>query len=720
MASCSGCDLQHRDWVSPAKKVLDALLEPTSVTESIVLKLLQADMLAARPYSKPQVVLELCDLAIDRCWNEVLTYLVRQGTVLEPLDHRSSLQNISWLTLWRPLECFKGIPIRGSIERPPWSLLHPKPEFHALIQSTRYERLATSGLESDEALCKKMMGILVEAGADSTAIHHGRGVASHIVILRNNPYSTKAIRKYGRNAACKRICVTLCSDKYNPNLEHVELLLRIGGYSVSAENSEGRTPLYIAAYMNETTQAMKLLLKYQLVQYLVIVWRDDVYEPATRTSPAFRVGTAQGCDPGYKKLILDILTDKPPFLWRPDTPSLIYLLRKGADPRLAKRGFNNLLHLICADRHGSDHGYHNDMAEWLGEASLDINAAGNGGCRPLHLAIDEMKRDFVLLLLEHRATADFDDDHCMAPLQVLCSKSCPEYDVTYSSAEIYSSLDDHYYQGKRGEAAFRFDLRAARIEMNTRLEQDGMFQELLHRDADPFRADASGRNALMLACEKGNTVLVAGIFYWLHQSSAVLAETALNATDYEGNSCLHIEALGGHIHTVKVLLGLQHLLQPVRNEWQDQAIHDKESARLDISTSNQEMQRQEDAYTKADAIPPFLYGSSIDFLQPHIDIKFTISNKKRMTEESITLPNGSVSEWRLTRLTVTNETAKLIVRTNKQGKTPLHCAAQNGRLDAVELLLELTDADVAATDTQGKTAAHLALENSYFDIYCVL
>jgi hypothetical protein len=88
--------IQRRDWVPLAKKILDVVLESTSVIESVLLKLLQADMLAARPYSKSQVVLELCDLAIDRCLNEVLVYLVRQGAILEPLDHRSSLQDTSW------------------------------------------------------------------------------------------------------------------------------------------------------------------------------------------------------------------------------------------------------------------------------------------------------------------------------------------------------------------------------------------------------------------------------------------------------------------------------------------------------------------------------------------------------------------------------------------------------------------------------------------------
>ncbi|KAF5254271.1 hypothetical protein FANTH_935 [Fusarium anthophilum] len=197
------------------------------------------------------------------------------------------------------------------------------------------------------------------------------------------------------------------------------------------------TPLYVAAYMNETTEeAMKLLLehgadpndggskgypplvraledssldkftfllangakpsvrhadrsiltivlklpdtlvvlKYQLVRHLVVVLGVNVYESATRTSPALRAGTAQGCLSGYKELILDILTDsipepylqdqlndalefccrksEPPFFWRPHTSALFYLV--------ARQGFNNLLHLVCADRDKSDHEHHND------------------------------------------------------------------------------------------------------------------------------------------------------------------------------------------------------------------------------------------------------------------------------------------------------------------------------------------------------------------------
>jgi hypothetical protein len=70
---------------------------------------------------------------------------------------------------------FEGVPVGGSIKRPPWSLLDPKPAFHALMQSTTFQRLASLGLENDKALCKKIMDILVKAGADSTAILAGQG-----------------------------------------------------------------------------------------------------------------------------------------------------------------------------------------------------------------------------------------------------------------------------------------------------------------------------------------------------------------------------------------------------------------------------------------------------------------------------------------------------------------------------------------------------------------
>ncbi|KAI6763995.1 hypothetical protein HG530_007784 [Fusarium avenaceum] len=809
--------IQRRDWVPPAKKVLDAVLESTSVTESIVLKLLQADMLALRPYSKSHVVLELCDLAIDRCWSEVLVYLVRKGAILEPLDHRYSLQDTSWPHIIEAIvyvfpaaepkgfatASFEGITVRDSIERPPWSLMRPKPAFHALMESTTFQRLVSSDLESDEALCEKMMDILVEAGADPTAIHHHCDAACSIVRPRNNPCSARVLEHFLRIRSAAALprpegsldqmltvgepALHSALNSIKPNLEHVELLLRIGGYSVSAENSKGRTPKFVAAYMNETTEAMELLLDHgadpndggskgypplmraledsSLGKFMFLLARGAnlcvrhadkniltivmelpdtlvvLKHQLVRTSPALRVGTAQRCYPGYKELILDMLIDsipkiylqgqlndalefccresEPPFFRRPHIFALFYLLRKGAKPMVAKQGFNNLLHLICDSGNGSGHEYHDDMAALLGECSLNINAVGNGNNRPLHLAIIQMKRDFVLLLLEHGATTDVEDDHHMTPLQVLCSKPCSEYDLTYSSEEIDNSLDDPYYQGKRGEGAFTFDLRAARMDVKTSLEQEEILQALLNHGADPLKVDSSGRNAFMLACEKGNTVLVAGILYWLHQSPAVLSDTILNGTDNEGNSCFHITAAQGHIRTLKVLLGSQHLRQPVRNEWREKAIRDEESARSIIFTKHQELQRQEDDYVKSPS-GPFLRGRSMVFTPPQADVKFTIGSEGRMTEESITLPNVSVSEWGLTRATVTNEAIKLILRTNMQGETPLHCAAQNGHLDIVELLLELTDADIAATDARGKTAAHLALENNHFDIYHTL
>lgn len=45
------------------------------------------------------------------------------------------------------------------------------------------------------------------------------------------------------------------------------------------------------------------------------------------------------------------------------------------------------------------------------------------------------------------------------------------------------------------------------MEVKTILQQEKIVQALLHHGADPFKTDASGRNALILACENGVNAL---------------------------------------------------------------------------------------------------------------------------------------------------------------------------------------------------------------------
>ncbi|KAF4451528.1 ankyrin-1 [Fusarium albosuccineum] len=814
---------RHQDWQPPAKLVLDTLLESPLVTSSIVLKLLRAEMLVARPYNTSQTARVLCTMAIKRCWNDVLRYIVDEGAVLDSQDTEIS-ENRIWPPMSKALahilptkdaiqfapELNEGLPIRDPARRLLWADSDPIPAFHILIESENFQRLACSSLEEHHAQCEDLMDILVDAGADAFAIHRKQDLAARLVVPKPESCSTRVLRHFlslhpERSRRRPPGALHCALNSIRENTEHVQLLLQ-NDYLPNEEDSRGFTPLHVATYMNGGTDTMKLLLergadpndggsegsppliralhdnsldkflflleygaykglrydgkslltnilqlsdtvvvlKYHLVKVLQHFRAFNVYEPETDTCPALCVGVAQGVERGHKTKILDILVDnipeehlqaqldktlyfcckpsEPRELWTVKVNGLFYLLDKGADPSIARQGEDNLLYLICSESGYPDHEHHEQFKVLLKQGVLDINAPGNRGWRPLHVAIRTSQRDFALLLLEHGADTSIVDDEGLTPMQTLCSRECPEYDISFTLKRLEGCLNDTYYEGHRGQAASGFTFQSMKFDIKRSLGQEEMLQSLLHHDADPLAKNRQGQNSLMLACKKGNTILVAGILQWLSQpkrSSMAALKTALYAKDNNGNSCFHLVAMGGHHRTLKVLLGLEFLVKPITNHRRLQAVRDEDSSASKQSSEEEQMRREEISYYQKQYAPSFLRGGQVTFEEPG-DVTFSIGGEWRKEEECITLPNVYIDEWDIKRSIVVTKNFVLASEKNHQGKTPLHLAARRGHSDFVNVLLEITDQDVSVTDNQGRTAADCASEGNHFDIYSVL
>ncbi|KAF4980750.1 hypothetical protein FDECE_17809 [Fusarium decemcellulare] len=588
-------------------------------------------------------------------------------------------------------------------------------------------------------------------------------------------------------------------------MEQVQLLLQ-NGYLHNEEDSRGFMPLQVAAYMNESTDAMKLLLeygadpenggnggcpplirtlrrtgldkfillieygadaglrhdgkslltnvlelsgdvvvlKYHFVKALQHYRTFDVYEPETDTCPALCVGVAQYAEQGHETKILDILVDnipeehlqaqldktlhlwcnpsKPRGFWTVNVDGLFYLLDKGANTSLARQGKNNLLHLICSKSRYKGHDHREKFKALLERDVLDVNAPGDKEKRPLHVAIGMSQRDFTLLLLEHGADTSLADDEGLTPIQILCSQDCPEHDISYTLETLEGCLDDTYYEGHRGEAVSGLTFRSMKFSIKASLAQEEMLQSLLHHGADPLTKNRQGRNSLMLACKKGNTILVAGILHWLSQperSSTAVLQTALCAKDKNGNSCFHLAAIGGHCRTLKVLLGLEFLVTPTTNHWRLKAVRDDGSSASKQLSDEEKIRLEEISYSQRESTRFYLWDG-ISTFRDLDDVTFSIGGERRKEEESITLPNVHIDEWDMKRSTMVTKNLVPAAETNHQGKTPLHLAARRGHLDFVNVLLEITDQDVSVTDNQCQTAADCALEGNHFDIYSVL
>lgn len=130
-------------------------------------------------------------------------------------------------------------------------------------------------------------------------------------------------------------------------------------------------------------------------------------------------------------------------------------------------------------------------------------------------------------------------------------------------------ISDARYCGVRGQAEWGFLYRRRQRNIKRSLQQEEIFQALVDYDADLKIVGAQGPTLLMMACKEGNCVIAANILYRIGERRW---SEAIQATDFEGKTALHVAATNGDISTLMVLLYPQRILVPEKNFWRVQAI----------------------------------------------------------------------------------------------------------------------------------------------------
>ena len=128
--------------------------------------------------------------------------------------------------------------------------------------------------------------------------------------------------------------------------------------------------------------------------------------------------------------------------------------------------------------------------------------------------------------------------------------------------------------GAKRKWGFLYRRRQRNIKRS--LQQEEIFQALVDYDADLKIVGAQGRTLLMMACKEGNCVIAANILY---RTGERRWSEAIQATDFEGKTALHVAATNGDISTLMVLLYRQRILVPENNFWRVQAILGEERSK---------------------------------------------------------------------------------------------------------------------------------------------
>lgn len=871
-------DVDSETWDSPAKLLMQSIFEPCSITKrrATILKLLKADMLASRPYSDSEVANVLRDLAITQCWDDVLEYLFEEGVRAdtETLLSWDESKKFTWPspveallyafpsmdTSLLPRQEFKGASVRNTVLN--CAGFGCNCTFANLLCSswTFHQLAGANSSESDHSLCEKMMDLLAANGANP-ATDDRSNLVSRLVALKDPYCSTRVIEhllkmlqprvdladyldETGRADYARSPTLHEVVRSIHPNLEQISLLLKYGA-SPEAENSEGRTALFVAAYMNEPTEAMDLLLvhganpnnggtkgvppllralddaslpkfafllsrgadpnaiwhgksiltivlervsdnlvvlKKAVVECLLDRYHASVYDPQTQTSPPLLAAIALYNGVGYRENILSLLIDAIPEevlqaqldlalkfacgkirLFETESANLFtlfYLLKRGANP-LATLGASlsdTMLHVICSsDNYGDGMSeYKEDMRALLRQGVLDVNFAGCGGKYPLHHAVERRHRDFVLLLLKHGTVADVKDARGQTPLHHLCSCKPPAHDIANTTPDAADSLeDDSFYEGLRGDAAIAHTLRRIRLHISQSLAREEILQALLEDGADPLEPDTVGQNAIMKACIAGDCVALSNLLYSImkvhEEARDALAAAARSLSLVEGLSgktALHMAAADGHVSAMRLLLDPARILLPEQNPWRSEAASsrfaavDEDDSDSGDSASRDKMNREDIAGRKSKlrmaeqmeelarvstTMASYVPGNmTLIHMSAPGSVSLSTGRRCRRTEEYISLPNVTASGWDSSVRPLTSAPHAFLAHlTDDIGNTPMHYAAEGGHLEAVELLLELTDAKSRSSrafpkNKRGKTPLCLALQNNYFDIHSIL
>ncbi|KFY82480.1 hypothetical protein V498_08576 [Pseudogymnoascus sp. VKM F-4517 (FW-2822)] len=276
---------EPESWRSPAERLLDSVLESDLVTEAMILKLLRAQVLASHPYDRSEVARQLLGLATDRCWPDLAKVLINSGVSVDQ-GVSPNAEELKWPALREAfIYAFRVSPdakhgmaashFEGRPIVPEYLLQHPKQvnTFIELVNSTGFRILATSESTDEWRKCQRMMDILHDGGTD--ILRSDDPERDTLSCLVKNECTTEVLRHAlrlwvparalssngERNTIAESMALYEVVNANVPNLEILRILLS-AGIPLERKNREGRTPLYQAAYMNTTTDALELLFEF--------------------------------------------------------------------------------------------------------------------------------------------------------------------------------------------------------------------------------------------------------------------------------------------------------------------------------------------------------------------------------------------------------------------------------------------------------------------------
>ncbi|CAG8264247.1 unnamed protein product [Penicillium olsonii] len=417
------------------------------------------------------------------------------------------------------------------------------------------------------------------------------------------------------------------------------------------------------------------------------------------------------------------------------------LLEQGADVNDCDN-HNGITPLHCAVYQGNE-----DMTELLINSRANANAACKSGKTVLHIAAEQGHRKLIRFLLQRRVNTRTANKQGATALQLAVGTA---YDETIVPLLIKSRFDMDVQNTMTGNTALHLAVELRRPRILAFLLEKGATFNVLNRDgltALQLACKTDNCEAISLLLERGAQLetrsshgitalqLAASMDHWIAFDLLVIGGADVNAWDSSGNSLLHQQAQRATSASVAVHLIQQGAHIETRNSQgytplqcaaaagnraMFLALVDQ-GARLDVQTAKGE--------TLLHIIPP-LNQDCLDILETLLAFNFSAS---AMTCAGLTPLHHLVMNCIGSPDSLFDYTAKFISAfvshganidaqvTSSASETALHLAVTSmvPRELLVSLLIE-NGASVDAKTSEGKTPLHLAAERGRHNLFQLL